>query len=140
MDYEWVAMPFGLTNAPATFQRMINDILKPFLRKFVTVYLDDICIYSNNYDDHIEHLRLVLAKLNEHNLKLQLKKCFFGMQSMEYLGYTVSAGKLFVSDSKVSAVRDWPIPKTQGDVRSFVQFANFYSKFIHHFIDLTAPL
>lgn len=137
---EWVAMPFGLTNAPATFQRMMNDILRPYLRKFVTVYLDDICIYSENYAEHIKHLRLVLQKLSEHNLKLQLKKCFFGMQSMEYLGYTVSDGKLFVSESKVASVKDWPIPKTQSDVRSFVQFANFYSKFIHHFSDLTTPL
>ena len=138
--YEWVAMSFGLTNAPATFQRMMNDILKPYLHKFVTVYLDDICIFSENYDDHINHLRLVLEKLSEHNLKLQLKKCFFGMQSMEYLGYTVSQGKLSVSANKISAVKDWPVPKTQSDVRSFVQFANFYSKFIHHFSDLTAPL
>jgi hypothetical protein len=138
---EWVAMPFGLcNNAPATFQRMMNDILRNFLHKFVTVYLDDVCIYSQIVEDHLEHLRLVLQRFKEEGLKLSLKKCFFGLQEMEYLGYTVSVGKISVSTKKVEAVTDWPLPKTQKEVRSFVQFCNFYARFIHHFSDLTAPL
>jgi hypothetical protein len=137
---EWVAMPFGLCNAPATFQRMMNDIFRDFLHKFVTVYLDDVCIYSRTLDEHLEHLRLVLQRFKQEGLKLRLKKCFFGLQEMEYLGYTVSAGKISVSTKKVEAVADWPLPKTQKEVRSFVQFCNFYARFIHHFSDLRAPL
>jgi hypothetical protein len=91
---EWVAMPFGLCNAPATFQRMMNDILRDFLHKFVTVYLDDVCIYNRLLQEHLEHLRLVLQRFKEEGLKLRLNKCFFGMQEMEYLGYTVSASKI----------------------------------------------
>jgi hypothetical protein len=87
---EWVAMPFGLCNAPATFQRMMNDRFRDFLHKFVTVYLDDVCVYSRSLEKHLEHLRLVLQRFQEEGLKLRLKKCFFGLQEMEYLGYTSS--------------------------------------------------
>jgi hypothetical protein len=109
---EWVAMPFGMCNAPATFQRMMNDILRDFLHKFGIVYLDDVCIYSRTMEEHPEHLRLVLQRFKEEGLKLRLKKCFFGLQEMEYLGCTVSAGKISVSTKKVEAVADWPLPKT----------------------------
>jgi hypothetical protein len=116
---EWVAVQFGLCNAPATFQRMMNDILRDFLHKFVTVYLDDVCIYSRTQEEHLEHLRLVLQRFKEEGLKLRLKNCFFGLQEMEYMGYIVSAGKLSVSTKKVEAVADWPVPKTQKEVSSF---------------------
>jgi hypothetical protein len=86
----------------------------------------------------LEHLRLVLQKFHEEGLKQRLKKCFFGLQEMEYLGYTLSAGKISVSTKKVEAVADWPMPTTQEEARSFVQFCNFYTRFIHHFHDLTA--
>jgi hypothetical protein len=103
---EWVVMPFGLCHAPATFQRMMNDILQDFLHKFVIVYLDDVCIYSRTLEEYLEHLRLVLQRFKEEGLKLRLKKCFFGLQEMEYMGYTVSAGNISVSTKKVEAVAD----------------------------------
>jgi hypothetical protein len=137
---EWVAMPFGPCNAPATFHRMMNDILRDFLYTFVTDYLDDVCIYSRTLEEHPEHMRLVLKRFKEEGLKLRFKKCFFGLPEMEYLGYTVSNGKISVSTKKVEAVADWPMPTTQKEVRSFVQFCNFYARLIHHFSDLTAPL
>jgi hypothetical protein len=86
---EWVAMPFGLCNAPATFQRMMNDIFRYFFQKFVTVYLDDVYIFSRTLEEHLEHLRLVLQRFKEEGLKLRLKKCFSGLQEMEYLGYII---------------------------------------------------
>jgi hypothetical protein len=137
---EWVAMPFGLCNAPTTFQRMMNDILHDLLLKFVIVYLDDVSIYSRSLEEHMEHLRLVLQRFKEEGLKLRLKKCFFGLHEMGCLGYTVTAGKISVSTKNVEAVVDWPVPTTHKEVRSFVNFCNFYARFIHHYIDLTAPL
>jgi hypothetical protein len=110
---EWVAMPFGLCNAQATFQRMTNDILRDFLHKFVTVYLDDVCIYSRTLKKHLEHLRLVLQRFKEEGLELRLQKCFYGLQEMEYSGYTVSASKSSVSTKKVEAVADRLVPTTQ---------------------------
>jgi hypothetical protein len=101
---EWVAMPFGLCNAPATFHRIINDILREFIHKFVTVYLDDVCKYSCTLHEPLEHMRIVLQRFTEEGLKLRLKKCFFGLQEMEYLGYTMSASKISVSTKKVEAV------------------------------------
>jgi hypothetical protein len=137
---EWVAMPFALCNAPTTFQKMMNDILRDFLHKFVTVYLDDVCIFSRTMEEHLEHLRLGLQPFKEEGLKLRLNKCFFGLQEMEYVGYTMSAGKISVSTKNVEAVADWPVPTTLKEVRSFVQFCNLYARYIHHFSDLTAPL
>jgi hypothetical protein len=137
---EWVAMPVGLCNAPTTFQRLMDDTFRDFLHKFVTAYLDDACIYSRTMEEYMEHLRLALQRFKEEGLKLSLKKRFIGLHEKEYLGYTVSARKNSVSTKKVEAVADWPVPTTQKEVRSFVQFCNFYARF-HHFIDLiTAPL
>jgi hypothetical protein len=87
----------------------------------------------------MEHLRLVLQRFKEEGLKLRLKKCFFGLQEMEYIGCNVSTGKISISTQKVEAVADLPVPTTQKEVRSFVQFCNFYARFIHHFSELTAP-
>jgi hypothetical protein len=101
---EWVAMPFGLCNAQATLQRMMNDILHDFLHKFVIVYLDDVYGSSRTLEEHLEHLRLVLQRFKEEGLKLRLKKCFFGLREMDYLGCIVSAGKMSVSTNKVEAV------------------------------------
>jgi hypothetical protein len=107
--------------------------------KFVTVYLDDVCVYSRTLEEHLEHLRLVPLRLKEEGFKLRLKKCLFGLREMEYLGYTLFACKLYVSTKKVEAVAYLPVPTTQKEVRSLVQVCNFYAKFIHHFSDLTAP-
>jgi hypothetical protein len=89
-------------------------------------------------EERMEHL--VMQRFKEEGLMLRLKKCFFGLYDMEYLGYIVFAGKISVSTNNVEAVTDWPAPKTQKEVRSFVQFCNFYARFIHHFSDITAPL
>jgi hypothetical protein len=88
-------MRFGLCNAPPNFQRMVNDNLRDFLHHFVFVCLDDVCVFSRTLDEHMEHMRLVLQGFKEEGLKLHVKKCFFGLQDMEYLGYTVSAGSLY---------------------------------------------
>jgi truncated hemoglobin YjbI len=85
-----------LCNAPPTFEQMMNDNLRDFY-KFVTVYLDGVCIYSRTQEGHLEHVRHVLHRFKEEGLKMYLDKCFFGLGKMDYFGYTVSCGKLFVS-------------------------------------------
>ena len=84
--YEFNRMPFGLTNAPATFQRLMNNILQPVIHKFALVYLDDVIIYSKTIDDHIEHIQCVLDLLREGGLKIKLSKCIFLQKSVKYLG------------------------------------------------------
>jgi hypothetical protein len=87
---KWVAMPFRMCNVLATFQRMMNGILRDFLDRFVTGYLDDVFVYIRTLKEHMEHLRLVLQRLKEEGLTLRMKKCFFCIQDIEYLGYSVS--------------------------------------------------
>jgi hypothetical protein len=83
--FQFRVMPFGLTNAPATFQCLMNDILSPFLRKFVLVFLDDILVYSPSLEEHISHLRQVLSLLRQHQLFMKLSKCSFAQKQLEYL-------------------------------------------------------
>jgi hypothetical protein len=116
----------------------MNDILRNFLHTFVNVYVDDVYIYIRTLEEHLKHFRLALQRFKKEGLKLRLKKCFFGLQEVEYLGYTVSTCEISVSTKKVEA--EWPVPTTQKEVYSFGQFCNFYAISIHHSCDLTAPL
>ena len=137
---EFLVMPFGLCNAPATFSRLMNKVLEPYLNKFVLVYLDDIAIYSNSPEQHLEHLRIVLDVLRANKLHIKLKKCFFGKKETEYLGVIAGNGCLRPSPDKIAAVQNWPLPSTQREVKSFVAFCSFYRKFVHHFADCSSPL
>ena len=133
-------MGFGLCNAPATFSRLMNHALEPYINKFVIVYLGDICTYSKTPEQHIEHLRLVLQKLREHQLFIKMPKCLWGRKEIEFLGVIVGNGTLRAALDEISAVRDWPLPKIQKQIKSFVQFCSYYGKFIRHFSDCVAPL
>ena len=108
--YEYTVMPFGLTNAPATFQRLMNDVLRENLDDFVTVYLDDILIFSKSDDEHARHLQWVLGKLREHGLFAKRTKCAFGLDSVEYLGHVVIAEGISPDPAKIEAITTWPDP------------------------------
>jgi hypothetical protein len=88
--FQFRVMPFGLTNAPTTFQCIMNSIFAHFLRKFVIVFLDDILVYSPSWEDHLQHLRLVLEKLRESQFFAKMSKCSFGQTSIQYLGHIIS--------------------------------------------------
>jgi len=91
--YEFLVMPFGLSNAPATFQALMNDVLRPYLRRFVLVFFDDILIYSSSWAEHLQHVAIVLRALQDHHLHLKRSKCSFGASSVAYLGHVISAGR-----------------------------------------------
>jgi len=103
---EMLVMGFGLCNAPATFSQLMNHVLEPYIDKFVIVYLDDICIYSETSEQHIEHLRLVLQKIREHQLFIKILKCFWGRKETEYLNVIVGNGTLRSASDKIAAIRD----------------------------------
>ena len=138
--YEWLVMPFGLTNAPSTFMRLMNQILKPLLGKSVAVYFDDILIYSSTLEDHLVHIGEVLEILQANKLYLNLKKCKFMSSELLFLGFIVGEQGIKVDDRKVHAIKNWSIPKTVSELRSFHGLATFYRQFIQNFSHIAAPL
>jgi hypothetical protein len=105
-------MPFGLTNAPSTFQSLVNDIFRPYLRKFIIVFFDDILVYSRNLEDHLQHLRLTLEVLRGNQLYAKKSKCKFGCLEIDYLGYMISVEGVKADSKKLKAMVDWPRPKS----------------------------
>jgi hypothetical protein len=110
--FEFLVMPFGLTNAPSTFQSLMNTVLRPFLRKFVLVFFDDILIYSPSWSAHLQHINAVFSALREHQLKLKRSKCTFAQSSVAYLGHVITAEGVAMDKDKVEAVASWPQPRS----------------------------
>jgi hypothetical protein len=138
--FESLVMPFGLTNAPATFQNYINDVLAPYLDHYCTTYLDDTLIYSDNFEDHQQHVRLVLDAFTKAGLHLKPEKCKFHQQEVKYLRLIISMEGIKMDPEKIRAVQDWEPPSNLKDVRAFLGFANFHRHFIHNYSGIVQPL
>ena len=138
--YQYNVMPFGLVNAPATFQDMMNQVLREFLDQGVVVYLDDILIYSRTQKEHTELVRRVLHRLREYQLAVSLPKSVFNTKSVEFLGYIVTTEGVTMSERKVSSSKEWKAPQSVKEVKIFIGFANFYRRFIRNFSGICAPI
>ena len=138
--YEWLVMPFGLTNAPSTFIRLMNQVLKPVIAKFVVVYFDDILIYSRSEEDHVQHLHEVLTILSNEKLYGNLGKCHFFTPQVVFLGYVVSTQGIHVDESKIKAIQEWPVPTSIHQVRRFHGLASFYRRFVKDSSTIVAPM
>ncbi|XP_053548908.1 uncharacterized protein LOC128640454, partial [Bombina bombina] len=128
--YEYLVMPFGLCNAPAVFQHFVNEIFRDFLNSFVIIYLDDILIFSHNYQDYVHHVRKVLQRLRDNHLFAKLEKCSFHQKSIPFLGYVISESGFEMDPNKLSSILDWPRPDSLKALQWFLGFANYYRKFI----------
>jgi hypothetical protein len=138
--YEWFVMPFGLTNAPSTFMILMNKVLKDFIGKFVIVYLDDILIFSKTEEGHLRYLTLVLRRLQQEKLLVNLKKSSFMKKELIYLGFMISSNELKMDPQKVKAIKEWSSPRKIFEVRSFHGLSSFYRKFIRNFSGICASM
>jgi hypothetical protein len=138
--YEWLVMPFGLTNAPSTFMRLMNEVLREFIEKFVVVYLDDILSFSKTKDEHLKHLATVMRKLQQEKLLVNMKKCSFMKTELIYLGFVISANELRMDPDKVEVIKNWPSPRNIFEVRSFHGLSSFYRKFIKNFNGISTAM
>ena len=132
-------MPFGLQGAPATFQRLMDKVIRG-LEQFTAAYLDDLIIYSESWNDHLKHISEVLKCLREAGLTLKAKKCQIGMSECVYLGHIVGNSTVKPEPGKIEAVQKFPVPQTQKQVRAFLGLAGYYRRFIPNFSTIAVPL
>ncbi|GJY21933.1 putative reverse transcriptase domain-containing protein [Tanacetum coccineum] len=138
--YEFQVMPFGLTNAPAVFMDLMNRVCRPYLDKFVIVFIDDILIYSKTKEEHDAHLRLILELLKKEELYAKFSKCDFWLSKVQFLGHVINSEGIHVDLAKTESIKDWESPKTPTEIRQFLGLAGYYRRFIEGFSKITKPM
>ncbi|GJU25950.1 putative reverse transcriptase domain-containing protein, partial [Tanacetum coccineum] len=138
--YEFQVMPFGLTNAPAVFMDLMNRVCKPYLDKFVIVFIDDILIYSKNKQEHEEHLKQILELLKKEELYAKFSKCEFWIPKVQFLGHVIDSKGIHVDPAKIESIKDWTSPKSPTEIRQFLGLAGYYRRFIEGFSKIAKPM
>nr|GEX21544.1 putative reverse transcriptase domain-containing protein [Tanacetum cinerariifolium] len=128
--YDFQVMLFGLTNALAVFMDLMNRVCKPYLDRFVIVFIDDIFIYSKNRKEHEGHLKLILKLLKEEELYAKFSKCEFWLSKVQFLSHVIDSEGIHVDPAKIEATKDWESPKTPTEIRQFLGLAGYYRRFI----------
>jgi hypothetical protein len=132
-QHEFTMMPFGLTNAHVYFMNFMNKVFMEELDKFVIIFIDDIFVYSRSVEEHGQHLRIVLGKLQDNQLYAKFSKCEFWLQKVSFLGHTLTAEGVAVDPEKVATVANWKRPASVTEIRSFLRLAGYYRRFIEGF-------
>ncbi|GKA14451.1 reverse transcriptase domain-containing protein, partial [Tanacetum coccineum] len=138
--FEFTVMPFVLTSAPTIFMDLMNRVCRPYLDKFVIVFIEDILIYSKTQEEHVEHLRLVLELLKKEKLYAKFSKCEFWLREAQFLGHVINGNGIHVDPSKIEAVKNWKTPRTPTKVRLFLGLAGYYRRFIENFSKIAKSL
>ncbi|GJV56853.1 putative reverse transcriptase domain-containing protein [Tanacetum coccineum] len=138
--YEFQVMPFGLTNAPAVFMDLMNRVCKPYLDKFVIVFIDDILIYLKNKQEHEEHLKLILELLKKEELYAKFSKYEFWIPKVQFLGHVIDSEGIHVDPAKIESIKDWTSPKSPTEIRQFLGLAGYYRRFIEGFSKIAKPM
>lgn len=137
--FEFNVMPFGLSNAPAVFQELMSVVLQGF-SNFAIAYLDDILIFSESLESHLDHIRTVFERLRSHGLKLKLKKCAFLQKETNYLGFVINEQGIKPDPKKVESIKSIPTPTCVREVRSFIGMCSYYRRFIPNFSAIAEPI
>ena len=138
--FECNRMGFGLTNAPATFQRIMEQCMGELNLRKCLVFLDDILIFSQTFDEHLDRLTAVFQRLEQHNLKLKAKKCQFFQNSVSYLGHIVSEKGIATDPEKTRAISTWPVPGNIKALRTFLGFSGYYRRYVKDYSKIVKPL
>ncbi|GKC65206.1 putative nucleotidyltransferase, ribonuclease H [Tanacetum coccineum] len=138
--YKFQVMPFGLTNAPVVFMDLMNRVCKPYLDKFVIVFIDDILIYSRDEKEHEEHLKTILELLKKEELYAKFSKCEFWIHMVKFLGHVINSSGIHVDPAKIEAVKNWASPTTPSEIRQFLGLAGYYRRFIEGFSKIAKPM
>ncbi len=138
--YEWNVLPFGLCNAPSTFERLMDFVLAGLRWDTLLVYLDDVIVFGRTVSENIERLKEVLARFRNAGLKLKPSKCNLFQTKVHYLGHVVSRDGIHTDPKKIEAIRDWPIPVTRTQVRSFLGTTGYYRRFVRDYAKVAKPL
>ncbi|GJX62289.1 putative reverse transcriptase domain-containing protein [Tanacetum coccineum] len=138
---EFQVIPFGLTNTPVVFMDLMSRVCKPYLDKFVIVFIDDILIYSNSKQEHKEHLKLILELLKKKQLYAKFSKCEFWIPKVQFLGHMIDSQGIHVDPTKIESIKDWASPKTAMEIRQFLGLVGYYRRFIEGFSKIAnAPI
>ena len=138
--YEYNRMPFGLSNSPATYQRLMEECLGDYNMTICVIYLDDLIVFADTFEEHLHRLDLVLTRLKQCNLKLSPEKCTFIQEKVGFLGHVVSADGIETDPEKIDKIKKWPTPSNADELRSFLAFAGYYRRSIKDFSKITRPL
>lgn len=138
--YEFTRMPFGLKNAPSIFQRTIDDIIRPFMGKCAYVYMDDVIIFSKTKEEHLEHIAKIIESFTEAHMKISSEKSHFFEEKIEFLGNIISQGRVTVNPKKLETIKNYVMPTTLKQLRSFLGLTGQYRKFIKNYADIAKPL
>nr|GEY61303.1 putative reverse transcriptase domain-containing protein [Tanacetum cinerariifolium] len=138
--YEFQVMPFGLTNAPAVFMDLMNWVCKPYLDKFVIVFIDDILIYSKDEKEHEEHLKAILELLKIEELYAKFSKYEFWIPKVQFLSHVIDSQGIYVDPAKIESIKDWASPKSPTEIHQFLGLAGYYRRFIEGFSKIAKPM
>ena len=138
--YEFLVMPFGLMNVPSTFQGIMNNIFRPYLRKFVFLFFHYILVFSKNWVEHLKHLEMVFETLLQNQLYAKKSKCSFSKAQLEYLGHLISEQGVETGPAKIECMKKWPIPNSLKSLQGFLGLISYYRRFIKDYGNISQPL
>nr|GFC28376.1 putative reverse transcriptase domain-containing protein [Tanacetum cinerariifolium] len=138
--YKFQVMPFGLTNTPTVFMDLMNRVCKPYLDKFVIVFIDDILIYSKDEKEREEHLRKILEFLKKEELYAKFSKCEFWIPKVQFIGHVIDNQGIHMDPVEIESVKDWASPKSPTEIHQFLGLTGYYRRFIEGFSKVAKPM